>query len=60
MASRGWFTAEQNVSIRAEAPHMVRVIEEKGQPFSDGWEDWRPDPKWPVPEFSDDWDVLGG
>ncbi|MYU47459.1 DUF402 domain-containing protein, partial [Streptomyces sp. SID7803] len=21
-----------------------------------GWEDWRPDPAWRVPELPDDWD----
>ena len=24
--------------------------------FSDGWEHWRPDPRWQVPPLPDDWD----
>ena len=60
LARRGWFTEEQKTSIWAEADYMVRAIEENGPPFSDGWEDWRPDPTWPVPMLPDDWEVLDG
>jgi hypothetical protein len=34
----------------------VEVIRAWGTPFRDGWEDWRPDPRWRVPTLPDDWD----
>jgi hypothetical protein len=27
-------------------------------PWPTGWEDWRPDPSWPVPRFPNGWDVV--
>ena len=27
-------------------------------PFPTGWEDWRPDPAWPVPQLPAGWDVV--
>lgn len=29
-------------------------------PFDRDWEDWRPDPAWPVPELPDGWDADAG
>ena len=40
-------------AVRAEA---ARVLEE--WPFPTGWEDWRPDPAWPVPRLPDGWDDV--
>ena len=40
-------------AVRAEA---ARVLEE--WPFPTGWEDWRPDPAWPVPQLPDGWDRV--
>jgi uncharacterized protein len=39
--------------VRAEA---ARVLEE--WPFPTGWEDWRPDPSWPIPQLPEGWDVV--
>ena len=39
--------------VRAEAQ---RVLAE--WPFPTGWEDWRPDPAWPVPQLPEGWDVV--
>ena len=55
---RGFFSDEQVSSIRAESERMVQVIERGGPPFCDGWENWRADPEWPVPEIPSDWDVV--
>lgn len=55
---REFFTERQISSIRAEADRMVQAIENKGSPFSDGWENWRPDTNWPVPEVPDDWHIF--
>ena len=41
------------VAVRAEAD---RVLQE--WPFPTGWEDWRPDPAWPVPQLPEGWDRV--
>lgn len=46
----GLFTAEDATAVRAEAE---RVLEE--WPFPTGWEDWHPDPGWPIPELPHGW-----
>jgi Protein of unknown function (DUF402) len=40
-------------AVRAEAD---RVLEE--WPFPTGWENWRPDPGWPVPRLPAGWDRV--
>ncbi|MEB3964015.1 DUF402 domain-containing protein [Streptomyces kunmingensis] len=52
----GLMSAARAAGVRAAGRRAVEVIEEWGQPFSDGWEHWRPDPAWPVPELPADWD----
>ncbi|MFC5802566.1 DUF402 domain-containing protein [Streptomyces formicae] len=51
----GLMDAGQARRVRAAGESAVRVIRAWGAPFSDGWEDWRPDPRWPVPELPADW-----
>jgi hypothetical protein len=46
---RGRFTPEDVTAIRAEGE---RVLAE--WPFPTGWEEWTPDPAWPVPELPED------
>ena len=59
LIERGFFTAKQVSTIRAEADRVVRTIEGGGAPFHDGWEDWRPDQDWPVPRLTGDWSDEG-
>ena len=40
-------------AVRAEA---ARVLEE--WPFPTGWEDWQPDPSWPIPQLPEGWDRV--
>jgi hypothetical protein len=47
---RGRFTPEDVRRIRAEGE---RVLAE--WPFPTGWEEWRPDPAWDVPELPAEW-----
>ncbi|MFE7121316.1 DUF402 domain-containing protein [Streptomyces sp. NPDC057654] len=42
--------------VRAAGRSAIEVIDGWGPPFSAGWEDWRPDPEWTVPELPADWD----
>ncbi len=60
LVARGFFSVEQESSIRAEADRLVKTIESGGPPFCDGWENWRPDGSWPVPRLPDDWFDTGG
>ena len=47
----GRFTAEQAAVIRAEGEAVVAAIEARAWPLDVGWERWRPDPAWPIPEL---------
>jgi len=49
----GIFTADEAARIRAEGE---RVLSDR--PFPTGWEDWRPDPSWELPELPAGWDVV--
>lgn len=40
-------------AVRAEAELVLEAW-----PFPTGWEDWRPDPAWPVPELPAGWEVV--
>ncbi|GAA2073338.1 DUF402 domain-containing protein [Streptomyces albiaxialis] len=52
----GLMSADQAARVRAAGREAVAAIREWRTPFADGWEDWRPDPSWPVPELPADWD----
>ena len=58
LVGRGFFTAEEAASIRAEGERMIAAIERNAPPFSEGWEAWRPDAGWPVPNIPEDWHVI--
>lgn len=49
----GCFSPEEGLAIRAEGE---RVLDE--WPFPTGWEDWRPDPAWPIPRLPDGWEDV--
>ena len=45
--------------VRRHGARAVEAIEAWGPPFRDRWQDWRPDPQWPVPELPDGWALPG-
>ena len=47
----GLFSDQQVREIHAEGERVIAQIRAKVSPFGDGWEDWVPDPAWPVPEL---------
>ncbi len=59
LASRGLISVDHVSAVRAEAARMVRRIESVRPPFCDGWEHWRPDPSWPIPQLPNGWSDLG-
>ncbi|MET9350752.1 cytidylyl-2-hydroxypropylphosphonate hydrolase [Streptomyces termitum] len=42
--------------VRAAGAAAVALVEAWGQPFRDGWEEWRPESDWSVPVLPADWD----
>ena len=55
LVARGFLGVDHVSSIRAEAARLVRTIGSVEPPFCDGWEDWRPDRSWPIPQLPKDW-----
>ena len=58
LKERGFFTGEEAASIRAEGWNMIAAIERNDPPFCEGWETWRPDASWPIPQIPENWDVI--
>jgi predicted RNA-binding protein associated with RNAse of E/G family len=54
----GLFSAEDAARFRVEGERAARSIIERTPPFDEPWEDWRPGPSWPPPEFPDGWDRV--
>lgn len=52
----GLMDAARASRVWAAGAAAVELIDAWGPPFSAGWEDWRPDPAWTVPELPADWD----
>ena len=52
----GLMDAGRAARVEAAGAAAVRLVEEWGTPFRDGWEAWRPDPSWTVPALPADWD----
>jgi hypothetical protein len=51
----GVFTPEEAAAIRAEGERVLAA-----GPWPTGWEDWRPDAEWQLPELPLGWDVVEG
>jgi Protein of unknown function (DUF402) len=54
----GLFTPKKADAIRAEGERVIRRVEAWTPPFDEGWEDWRPDPEWPLPSVPEGWDRV--
>lgn len=54
----GLFHEEQAEAMRAEGERVIERIEAWSAPFDEGWENWRPDPEWPLPSIPEGWDQL--
>lgn len=44
--------------VREAGRAALEAVRAWGAPFADGWENWRPDPGWPVPALPEDWDAV--
>lgn len=54
----GLYTPELATAVRAEGERIIEQIERREPPFSEGWEDWQPDPGWPLPELPENWATV--
>ena len=54
----GRFTPAQAAKIRAEGERVIASIEDASWPCDAGWEAWRPDPAWPIPDVPEGWDRV--
>jgi hypothetical protein len=50
---RGVISPTEAAAVRAEAERVLAAW-----PFPTGWEGFRPDPAWPVPQLPEAWDVV--
>ncbi|MEV0318889.1 DUF402 domain-containing protein [Streptomyces sp. NPDC050658] len=56
-AQRAGLMAEGKAQeVRAAGLAVIDLIRAWGAPFSDNWQQWRPDPDWAIPPLPDDWD----
>ncbi|MEJ7837431.1 MAG: DUF402 domain-containing protein [Thermomicrobiales bacterium] len=51
----GFLPRELLDRIQVEAEATIPLIESRGFPFAAGYETWRPDPAWGVPELPSNW-----
>ena len=53
MQEHGVFDDDAAAAVRAEGERVLA-----NWPVPTGWEDWRPDSRWSIPELPDDWHVV--
>ena len=54
----GELSPQQVTMIRAEGERAVERLTAADPPIYKEWEDWSPDPSWPVPTIPADWNVI--
>jgi len=56
----GLFSAEEAAEFHAWGEHAAERIISREPPFDRDWQEWRPEPDWPVPELLEGWDAAPG
>jgi uncharacterized protein len=54
----GVIEPDEAAEVLAELARVRGAVERWESPFCDGWETWRPDPAWPVPQLPAGWDAV--
>lgn len=49
--AQGLFDDTEAAAIEADAAEVEAIVGGWGPPFCDGWEQFRPDPAWPIPQL---------
>ena len=55
--STGLITQQATDEIRAEGRRAIARLEAHAPPFNEGWEQWKPNPEWPIPELPSNWQI---
>ena len=45
-------------ALRAEGERVIEQMRNREPPFDGGWEQWRPEPEWPIPKLPCGWNVI--
>jgi len=54
----GIISPAQAAAIRAEGERAIAAVTRRASPYCDGWERWRPDPRWaPLTALPTTWDL---
>ena len=44
--------------IDTASQEVIELLDRSGPPFSEGWDRWKPDPRWALPQLPADWQSL--
>jgi uncharacterized protein len=53
----GLVSKDQAADLYTEGKAVIDLLQSKKSIFN-GWENWRPDPSWPMPELPVGWDII--
>jgi hypothetical protein len=53
----GLISDDRAGEFRAEGEVVIENMEARKPPFDEAWDNWRPDPSWPIPELPKGWDI---
>jgi hypothetical protein len=56
--ANGIFSPDQARAIRLEGERALARLLAREPPFDERWENWRPDPAWPVPTIMAGWETV--
>ena len=56
----GWISAADARRVRSEGERVIERAARREYPFDGELIQWRPDPKWPIPELPADWAANAG
>lgn len=58
LVAAGLITTAEAAWVREEAQRVIERVAADAPPFNEPWHDWRPNPRWSVPELPEGWDQL--
>jgi hypothetical protein len=56
MCDVGLISPDEARAVRVQGEHVIELIDR--DPWWLAWNDWAPDPSWPIPVLPDGWDAL--
>jgi len=55
--STGLITKKESTNLYAKGNKVITTLQ-SGKSIFNGWENWQPDPAWPVPVLPGDWNII--